>query len=364
MNIPTYRNYSTTALLTPAYSLGFTAGLALGIQWVTGFFVSCHYQASAEMAFWSVGQLCRDLDSGFLLRSIHANGATLFMVAVYGHMFRTLWYGSNGTKPLVWLVGVVLYLLLIGTCFTGYSLVYGNMSLWAIVVICSLVTCIPGIGVDLLSLVWGGSVVSGATVNRLFSVHFLLPIIVTALALLHVWLLHSVNSTGDSHSLVMRSDRINFFPIYITRDVAIGTVALVGLGYYSYFDSDAFGHPDNYVPANPMLTPAAIAPEWYMLPFYGLVRAIPSKIVGFVGMKLVFASLINLGDNGMRIASTSTALTRALLLILSLDVIMCSKVCLMVNHAETLYWLLLANTIGFCCIEMSHTKPVTGTLRN
>lgn len=197
MLIGFYRHYSTTILLTPSYSLGFCVSLFLIIQIVTGFTLASHYVPTCEQAFQVIhSNLMRDLDSGWFLRFLHANGAAFFFLALYLHMFRTLYHGSS-YKTKVWVIGVLMYILLCAISFTGYSLVYGQMSLWAIVVICSLVTAIPFIGNDLLLFIWGGSVVSTNTLQRVFCVHFLLPFVLVALVLLHLLFLHEVNSTGE-----------------------------------------------------------------------------------------------------------------------------------------------------------------------
>lgn len=354
LHVKAWRSYSTTALLTPSYSLGFVAGCFLGLQLVTGFVLACHYQPSAECAFTSVDTLMRDLDSGVILRSLHANGASVFFMALYGHMLRCLWHGSASSRVIVWSLGVVIYLLLCGCCFTGYSLVYGQMSLWAIVVICSLVTAIPVVGVEILTLLWGGSVVSGATVNRFFGIHFILPLVLFVLVCLHLWQLHVVNSTGECALVLGRSDRVNFYPLLLVRDVAVGSLFLMVYGCYVYWDQDAFGHPDNYVPANPLVTPAFIAPEWYFLPFYGVIRAIPHKVLGIVVMFALVVSLLSLGDGSLRWLSgfASTSMVRASMLVWLVDMTVCSYVCLCVNHAESLYWLLSASVLGVMVGEL------------
>jgi len=345
----------------------------LGIQVVTGLFLSTGYVATSGFAFESIHSgIMRDLDSGWCLRSVHANGASFFMLCLYMHMFRCMWHGSP-SRTRVWIVGVVMYILLSGCCFTGYSLVYGQMSLWAIVVICSLVTAVPYIGNDILYLIWGGSVVSEVTLRRIFCVHFLMPLILVALSLVHIWFLHGSNSSGEYPAVLSRRDRINFYPLLLVRDVAVFSLVLVVYSYYVFFAPDELGHPDNYVPANALVTPPEIAPEWYFLPVYAVVRAVPHKALGIVCMVLVFLSLANIfpgvGHHGM-LRSVAPAigvrwwtgsgsptpvspLSRCLLFLLVLDVYLASKLCLMVNHSESLYWLLLATVIGFFGAEIS-----------
>jgi len=352
------RGYSVSVLLTPAYSLGFTGGLFIGVQLVSGVLMGCHYGAIDAYSWWSIVTLSRDLSAGYLCRGVHANGAALMFGAIYLHMGRVLYRGTAG-RSTVWLVGVILYLLGIGTCFTGYSLVYGQMSMWAIVVICSLVTAAPFIGVELLTLVWGGSSVSTATLGRLFVVHYLLALLMLVLALLHVWLLHSVGSTG-SRDLGMspRSDRVDFMHAYVIRDVCLGIIALTLLGGVSTWYPNAMGEADNFVYADPMVTPVCICPEWYMLPYYGLVRAIPSKPLGIAGMGLAFGSLVNLGDLGYRSSTWGLANGVGLLLVL-MDVVLTCKVCLLVNHGESLYMLLLTGVLGAACASMTSVDQLS-----
>jgi len=376
MLIQTYRHYSTTILLTPSYSLGASAGLFLGIQIITGFFLASHYVPTTHQAFEVIhSNLMRDLDSGWLLRHLHANGASFFFIAVYAHMFRGLYHGSP-SKTRIWLVGVIIYILLSGICFTGYSLVYGQMSLWAIVVICSLVTAIPYIGQDLLILIWGNSVVSTCTLQRVFCVHFLLPIVLALFAMLHIAFLHEVNSTGEYPIIQTRSDRINLFPLLLVRDALILSLFSIAYCYFVFFNPDVLGHADNYVPANPMVTPPEIMPEFYFLPVYAIVRAIPHKAIGILGMVFVFFSLSNIlpsiGSKSelTQIASMNsvrwwtgsgsptavTPLSRALLFVFLLDVLLACKLCLMVNHFESMYWLLIITVLGMFSAELGRSN--------
>ena len=266
-------------------------------------------------------------------------------------MIRCLLHGSTGTRGLIWFLGVIIWLFLCGACFTGYSLVYGQMSLWAIVVICSLVTAVPVIGASVLELLWGGSVVSGVTVNRFFGIHFVLPLVLLVLVLAHLAVLHLVNSSGEAAVVLPRADRVNFYPLLLGRDAAIVCVPALILGACAFWDQDRFGHPDNYVPANPMVTPALIAPEWYFLPFYGVIRAIPHKALGIVVMAVLIVCLLSFSSassmaqltGGATVAMPGVALgVRTSAMLWVLDMVILSEICLMVNHAESLYWVLVA----------------------
>ena len=254
------RSYSTHLLLTPAYSLGFSGLYLVAIQVVTGLLLAANYQASDTASWQCIRTLARELSVGYHTLSIHANSAALLFAVIYLHMGRALFRSSTTSKPLVWLSGVVIYVLLIGTCFTGYSLVYGQMSMWAIVVICSLVTATPVIGPDLLTLVWGGSSVSTATIGRLFTVHYLLGLVVVALAVLHMTVLHNVGSSGsrDLVSTLPRSDRIDFMHAYLIRDATIALIVTATVGAVASWYPNVMGEADNFIPASPLITPACI----------------------------------------------------------------------------------------------------------
>lgn len=373
MIIAIYRNYSSTILLTPSYSIGFCVSIFLLIQIISGFLLASHYIANTENAFNVIhSNLMRDLDSGWLLRHIHSNGASFFFIFIYFHIIRCLYSGSP-SKSSVWLIGIIMYILLCAISFTGYSLVYGQMSLWAIVVICSLVTAIPYIGNDILTFLWGGSIVSSSTLQRVFLIHFLLPIILFILFLIHLYLLHSINSSGEFPIVLMRSDRINFYPLLLYRDLFIGSIVLIFYTYILYFYSDLLGHADNYIPANPMVTPPEIMPEFYFLPFYAIIRAIPHKTIGIIIMFFILLSLTNIlpsinfyNNNlftnnvrwwsGSMTTSCTTFLSRSLLFIFILDILLASKLCLLVNHFDSMYWLLLINVLSISSSELIINK--------
>jgi len=371
-----YRTYSTTALLTPSFSLGFCISMFLIIQLISGFTLATGYTPASDLAFESIhSNIMRDLDTGWLLRSIHANGASLFMACLYMHMYRCLWHGSP-SRSHVWLVGVLLYILLCACCFTGYSLVYGQMSLWAIVVICSLVTAVPSIGMDILHLLWGGSVVTGVTLRRVYCVHFLLPFVLAILAGVHIFFLHSTNSSGEYPTVLSRRDRINFYPLLLVRDAIVFSLVFIVYSYFVCFAQDDMGHPDNYVVADALVTPPEIAPEWYFLPFYSIVRAIPHKALGIIMMLFMLVSLCNLTPGlgttgslssvmplyGVRWWSGSgsptpvSTLSRCLLGILLVDVYLASRLCLLINSAELLYWLLIVTVLGILGSELGRSS--------
>jgi quinol-cytochrome oxidoreductase complex cytochrome b subunit len=361
MTIQLFRNYSTTISLTPVYSLGFAVSCFLVIQIVSGFLLSMAYIAHTELAFKAIhSYLMRDLDSGWLLRSVHSNGASYFMIFIYAHMFRALFYGST-VKSRVWIVGSIIFLLLCAISFTGYSLVWGQLSLWAVVVICSLVTAIPFVGNAILQTIWGGSVVTTVTLQRIYSVHFLLPFVVVFLVMIHLFFLHQVNSSGEIPIIWNRADRVNFYPLLLVRDAFIGALVLTAFCVNVFFFQDSLGHPDNYILANPLVTPHEIAPEFYFLPFYAVVRAIPQKTLGIIALLLLIVSLFNfIPSSSIRwwnsTVSKSIFWNRSLLFIFVIDIFLMSKICLMVNHYDTFYFLLITNVAALASQDLMRAQ--------
>lgn len=351
-----HRTYSTTSLLTPAYSLGFCAAMSLILQVCSGLLLSTDYNALS--AFESCGTHLRDLDGGWLTRSVHAVGASLFMLMLYLHMGRCLWYASPSSRSAVWTLGVVIYLLVAGACFTGYSLINGQMSLWAIVVISNLAAALLGPGV--LDYLWGGSVVSSATFSRFFSAHYLLPLVIVAVMLAHVLVLHAMGSTGDQTLVSPRADTVNLAPVMLVRDLAVYSLlvcygALV-LGWYP----EVFGHPDNWVKGDPLVTPAMIAPEWYLLPCYGVLRAVPSKSLGVIAMALVLLNLLPIGY-GIRRGWSVQHVARWCYSTLLVDSVAASVLCLQCNSVDLLYGALVTCVLSLLssCL-LSVVRVVSG----
>jgi len=271
------------------WNFGSLLGLCLILQIITGIFLAMHYCANVDLAFLSVEHIMRDVSSGWLLRYTHANVASFFFIFVYLHIGRNLYYGSyRSPRVLPYSIGVIILILMIGTGFLGYVLPYGQMSFWGATVITNLLSAIPVFGKDLVELIWGGFSVSNATLNRFFSLHYLLPFILAALAALHLLTLHehgSSNPLGVSGN----EDRSPFHPYYSFKDIVTVLLFLLALSIIVCFYPNLLGHSDNYIPANPMSTPASIVPEWYLLPFYAILRSIPNKLLGVVGM---FGSLL------------------------------------------------------------------------
>ena len=285
-------DYPTPANLSYWWGFGSTAGICLIVQILTGIFLAMHYTPHIDLAFLSVEHIMRDVEGGWFLRYMHANGASMFFIVVYLHLLRGLYYGSySSPRELVWIVGVVILLLMILTAFIGYVLPWGQMSFWGATVITSLASAIPVVGTDITHWLWGGFSVDNATLNRFFSLHYLLPFIIAGASLVHIVALHqygSNNHLGCSATV----DKIPFYPYLLLKDLVGWVVFAIFFSGFIYFAPNALGHPDNYIPANPMSTPAHIVPEWYFLPVYAILRSIPNKLGGVLAIGLVFVSLL------------------------------------------------------------------------
>jgi len=271
------------------WNFGSLLGMCLGIQILTGVFLAMHYTPNVDLAFISVEHIMRDVNYGWAVRYTHANTASFFFIFVYAHIARGLYYGSyRSPRVLPWSIGVIILVLMMATAFLGYVLPYGQMSLWGATVITNLLSAIPWIGQDFVQLVWGGFSVSNATLNRFFSLHYLLPFVLAALAAMHLLALHthgSSNPLGISGNV----DRLSFHPFFTFKDLVTVFLFLLTLSIFVFYMPNALGHSDNYIPANPMSTPASIVPEWYLLPYYAILRSIPNKLLGVLAM---FASLL------------------------------------------------------------------------
>ena len=277
-------HYPSPINLNYAWSFGSVAGICLVIQMLSGIFLAMHYTPHIDLAFSSVEHIMRDVNNGWLIRYMHANGASMFFIVVYCHIFRGLYYGSYMVpRQLLWCSGVLIFILMMGTAFMGYVLPWGQMSFWGATVITSLVSAIPLVGQPITQWLWGGFTVSNATLNRFFSLHFVLPFVIAALVLIHLALLHkdgSNNPLGIDSSV----DKIPFYPYFFVKDLFSFFVFLFVFCIVVFYYPNALGHPDNYIPADPMQTPPHIVPEWYFLPFYAILRSIPSKLGGVIAM--------------------------------------------------------------------------------
>jgi ubiquinol-cytochrome c reductase cytochrome b subunit len=277
------------------WNFGSLLAVCLGIQIITGVTLAMHYNPSILEAFNSVEHIMRDVNNGWLIRYLHANTASFFFLFVYFHIARGLYYGSyKSPRALTWAIGTVILIAMIGTGFLGYVLPYGQMSLWGATVITNLMSAIPWLGQDIVQFIWGGFSVNNATLNRFFSLHYLLPFVLAVLVLMHVIALHDKAGSGNPLGIGSYHDRVTFSPYYTFKDLITIYVFFFVLGLFVFFMPNAMGDSENYVMANPMQTPPAIVPEWYLLPFYAILRSIPDKLLGVIAMfsaLLVFMTL-------------------------------------------------------------------------
>ncbi len=255
-------------------------------QIITGIVLVMHYTPSTGAAFDSVEHIMRDVNFGWMLRYLHANGASMFFIAVYIHIFRGLYYGSyKAPREISWILGVIIFLIMMGTAFMGYVLPWGQMSFWGATVITNLFSTIPLVGEAIKTWLWGGFAVDNPTLNRFFSLHYLLPFMIFGVVLLHVWAFHTTgnnNPTGVQPK--SKQDTVPFHPYYTIKDLFAIIVFMILFAWFVFYVPNYMGHPDNYIEANPLVTPAHIVPEWYFLPFYAILRAIPDKLGGVVAM--------------------------------------------------------------------------------
>nr|YP_010621056.1 cytochrome b [Protagonista lugubris]WAX39439.1 cytochrome b [Protagonista lugubris] len=276
IDLPAPTNISTW------WNFGSLLGLCLIVQTLTGLFLAMHYCPNIEMAFSSVIHICRDVNYGWLLRTLHANGASMFFICIYLHIGRGMYYGSF-KFVYTWSIGVIILLLTMMTAFMGYVLPWGQMSFWGATVITNLLSAIPYLGVDLVQWVWGGFAVDNATLNRFFTFHFLLPFIVMAAVMVHLLFLHQ---TGSNNPMGLNSniDKIPFHPYFTIKDLVGFIMLIMMLTMLSLKEPYILGDPDNFIPANPLVTPIHIQPEWYFLFAYAILRSIPNKLGGVIAL--------------------------------------------------------------------------------
>ncbi len=280
MSFPTPKN------LNYWYAFGGILTVMLVVQLITGIVLAMHYTPHVDMAFSSVEHIMRDVNYGWLLRYMHANGASMFFIAVYVHMFRGMYYGSyKAPREILWMIGVLIYLIMMATAFMGYVLPWGQMSFWGAKVITNLFSAIPFVGKSITTWLWGGYSVDNPTLNRFFSLHYLLPFVLAGLVGLHIWALH-VPGNGNPTGVNVKSsqDTVSFHPYYTMKDAFAIVVFLLLFAAFLFFAPNYLGHAINYLPANPLQTPSHIVPEWYYLPFYAILRAIPNKLMGVAAM--------------------------------------------------------------------------------
>lgn len=277
-------NHTTPINLTYAWNFGSLAVLCLVFQIITGVSLAMHYTPDVDLAFSSVEHIMRDVRGGWLIRYMHSNGASMFFIVVYAHIVRGLYYTSYvWPRQVAWALGVVLFLLMIVTAFLGYVLPWGQMSFWGATVITNLVGAVPVIGGDILTWLWGGFSIGNAALTRFFALHFTIPFVIAGVAAVHIILVQHFSSNNPLGVHFMM-DSIPFTPYYLAKDVWGFVLFGFFYSFFVFFAPNLLGHPDNYILANPLVTPAHIVPEWYFLPFYAILRAVPDKFAGVVAM--------------------------------------------------------------------------------
>jgi quinol-cytochrome oxidoreductase complex cytochrome b subunit len=291
MSFPTPRN------LNYWWTFGGILAFCLGVQIVTGIVLAMHYDPSGAGAFNSVEQhIMRDVNYGWLIRGLHATGASMFFMAVYIHILRGIYYGSfKAPREVLWLLGCIIYVLMMATAFMGYVLPWGQMSFWGAKVITNLLGAFPLVGKTITTLLWGGYSVDSPTLNRFFSLHYLLPFVIAAVVALHIWALHVPgNNNPTGVNVRSKTDTVAFHPYYTVKDGFAVSLFMILFAVFVFYLPEALGKADNAIPANPLVTPAHIVPEWYLLPFYAILRAIPDKLMGVLALGASIAMLFAL----------------------------------------------------------------------
>jgi ubiquinol-cytochrome c reductase cytochrome b subunit len=280
-------SYPVPRNLNYLWTFGGILTLMLASQIATGVFLAMHYVPNADLAFQSIERIMRDVNYGWLIRYLHATGASMFFIAVYVHIFRGLYYGSyKAPREILWLLGIINFLLMMATAFLGYVLPWGQMSFWGATVITNLFSTIPLVGETIVQYLWGGYSVGNATLNRFFSLHYLLPFMLVGTVTLHIWALHHVGQNNPTGVEItdFKKDTVPFTPEATLKDVFSIVTFMLFFAYWVFYMPNYLGHADNSIPANPAVTPTHIVPEWYFLPFYAILRAIPDKLGGVIAM--------------------------------------------------------------------------------
>ncbi len=279
--------YPTPKNLNYWWTFGAILTFCLMAQIITGIILAMHYVANSGLAFESVEHIMRDVNYGWLIRYFHANGSSMFFLAVYIHIFRSLYYGSHKSpRELIWVIGMIIYFLMMMTAFMGYVLPWGQMSFWAATVITNLFSAVPFIGDSITNWLWGGFAVDSPTLTRFYALHYLFPFLILGLVILHIWALH-IPGNNNPIGIDLKhpsKDKVPFHPYIVIKDLYALLIFLIIFAFLVFYSPNLLGHPDNYIEANPMVTPDHIVPEWYLLPFYAILRSIPDKLFGVIAM--------------------------------------------------------------------------------
>ena len=332
-------------------------------QIVTGLTLAMHYIAHADMAFDSVEHIMRDVNYGWLIRYIHSNGASMFFLAVYIHIFRSLFYGSyKSPREIIWILGIIIYLLMMAAAFMGYVLPWGQMSFWGATVITNLFSAIPLVGEGIVTWLWGGYSVDNPTLTRFFTLHYLIPFLILGLVVLHIWALHVPGNNNPVGIDIKKpsKDTVPFHPYIVIKDTFALLMFMIIFAFFVFYSPNVLGHADNYIEANPLVTPAHIVPEWYLLPFYAILRSVPDKLLGVIAMLsaiLILAALPWLDTSKIR-SAVFRPLYRQFYWILVLDVLVLGYVGAM--PAEGLYLLIARVATAYYFAHFLIILPLLG----
>ena len=356
-------DYPTPKNLNYWWTFGGILTFCLITQIVTGLVLAMHYIAHADMAFQSVEHIMRDVNYGWLIRYIHANGASMFFLAVYIHIFRSLFYGSyKSPREVIWIIGIIIYLLMMAAAFLGYVLPWGQMSFWGATVITNLFSAIPLVGEGIVTWLWGGYSVDNPTLTRFFTLHYLIPFLILGLVVLHIWALHVPGNNNPVGIDIKKpsKDTVPFHPYIVIKDGFALLMFMIVFAFFVFYTPNILGHADNYIEANPLVTPAHIVPEWYLLPFYAILRSVPDKLLGVIAMLsaiLILAALPWLDTSKIR-SAVFRPLYKQFYWILVADVLILGYVGAM--PAEGLYLLIARIATAYYFLHFLVVLPVLG----
>ena len=356
-------DYPTPKNLNYWWTFGGILTFCLITQIVTGLVLAMHYIAHADMAFESVEHIMRDVNYGWLIRYIHANGASMFFLAVYIHIFRSLFYGSyKSPREIIWIIGIIIYLLMMAAAFLGYVLPWGQMSFWGATVITNLFSAIPLVGEGIVTWLWGGYSVDNPTLTRFFTLHYLIPFLILGLVVLHIWALHVPGNNNPIGIDIKKpsKDTVPFHPYIVIKDGFALLMFMIVFAFFVFYTPNILGHADNYIEANPLVTPAHIVPEWYLLPFYAILRSVPDKLLGVIAMLsaiLILAALPWLDTSKIR-SAVFRPLYKQFYWILVADVLILGYVGAM--PAEGLYLLIARVATAYYFLHFLVILPILG----
>ena len=357
------KSYPTPKNLNYWWTFGGILTFCLITQIITGLTLAMHYIADSDLAFASVEHIMRDVNYGWLIRYVHANGASMFFLAVYIHIFRALYYGSyKSPREVIWIIGMIIYFLMMATAFMGYVLPWGQMSFWGATVITNLFSAIPLIGEGIVAWLWGGFAVDNPTLTRFYALHYLLPFLILGLVVLHIWALHVPGNNNPIGIDIKKpsKDTVPFHPYIVIKDAFALLMFIIVFAFFVFYSPNILGHADNYIEANPMVTPAHIVPEWYLLPFYAILRSVPDKLLGVIAMFAAIFVLVILPwlDTSKIRSAVFRPLYKQFYWILVIDVLILGYVGAM--PAEGLYLLIARVATAYYFIHFIIILPVLG----